>query len=196
MLKVINKSHLLELSDERLAVLANKNNQEALEVLVSRYLKVIYNFTYRAVANREEAEDLTQKVFIKVWKNLSKFDASKTFKPWLYKIAKNTYLDYYKKQQPSPWSALTQDTLDKIQPLHQAWSVANDSPQEIVDKHLLEARLDSALANLEPSVADIIKLHHEADLSFKTIAEITNEPLNTVKSSYRRALGKIKKFVD
>ena len=94
-----------KLSDERLVALACKNNQVALEVLFSRYLKVIYNFIYRAVSDSFEAEDLTQEVFIKVWKNLSKFDQSKTFKPWLYKIAKNTYLDYYKTKQPSVFTA-------------------------------------------------------------------------------------------
>lgn len=193
MSKKIDQKNLAQLSDERLVALASKNNQEALEILVTRYLKIIYTFVYRAVTSREEAEDLTQEVFVKVWKNLDKFDANKTFKPWLYKIAKNTYLDYYKKQQPNPFSTLAKNTFIKIQSLDQAWSLASDSPQNLVDKSLLQDKFNLAVASLETSLADIVIMHHERDLSFKAISGIKKEPLNTVKSRYRRAISKIRK---
>jgi RNA polymerase sigma-70 factor (ECF subfamily) len=195
MSKKIDQKNLAQLSDERLVALASKNNQTALEVLVSRYLKIIYNFVYRAVSSREEAEDLTQEVFVKLWKNLDKFDANKTFKPWLYKIAKNTYLDYYKKQQPSPFSALAESNLIKIQPLNQAWSLASESQESLMDKDLLQAKFNLAVASLEASSAEIVTMHHERDLSFKTIAQIKQQPLNTVKSKYHRALSKIRKNI-
>lgn len=193
MFRKTNQANLRELSDERLVVLASKNNQEALEILVSRYLKLIYNFIYHAMSSRSEAEDLTQEVFVKLWKNLDKFDASKTFKPWLYKIAKNTYLDYYKKQQPSPFSSLAENTLIKIQPLNQAWSLVSDSQESLMDKSLLQAKFNLAVASLEASSADIVMMHHEKDLSFKAIARIKQQPLNTIKSRYRRAISKIRK---
>jgi RNA polymerase sigma-70 factor (ECF subfamily) len=189
-------NNLADLSDERLAVLAAKDNREALEILVSRYLKVIYIFIYHAVASREEAEDLTQEVFVKVWKNLSKFNSDRAFRPWLYKIAKNTYLDYYKKRRPSPWSALGESALVKIQPLQQVWSTAGEAPEEAMDKELLRAGLAAATRQLESSSAEMIILHHESDLSFREIAEIKREPLNTVKSRYRRAISKIKKYIN
>lgn len=194
---MINKSsqeNFTELSDERLAVLAVKNTQ-ALEVLISRYLKAIYNFIYRAVSDREEAEDLTQEVFVKVWKNLDRFDSGRTFKPWLYKIAKHTYLDYYKKKRPGSFATLTQGLLEKIQPQEQIWSAVFDSPDSLIDKNLLQDKFDSALAGLEPSSVAVIKLRQEAGLTFKTIAQTTGESLNTVKSRYRRAISKIAKII-
>lgn len=192
MFEKIDQNNLDQLSDERLAVLASRNNQVALEILVTRYLKIIYNFVYRAVASREEAEDLTQEVFVKLWKNLDKFDTNKTFRPWLYKIAKNTYLDYYRKKQASPFATLAQNFLDKIQSPNLSWLTAGDSPESLVDKNLLQAKFNSALAGLEASSAEVVAMRHEADLSFRVIAEIKHEPINTVKSRYRRAIDKIR----
>jgi len=82
-----------ELTDLQLIELSNKGDMGALETLISRYLKLVYFFVYSYLKNNANAEDVSQEIFVKLWKNLSKFDQSKEFRPWLYQIAKNSCLD-------------------------------------------------------------------------------------------------------
>ncbi len=87
------------LTDEQLIKNYLIGDNKALELLIKRYLTPIYNFVLRYVKNTSEAEDVTQEVFVKVWKNLKKFNDNYKFKSWLYTIAKNTSLDYLKKKK-------------------------------------------------------------------------------------------------
>jgi len=74
---VYNVPDMDRLSDEQLAALAAKNDEAALEVLVRRYLRLVYVLAYRYVADKDEAEDVTQEIFVKVWRNLNKFDPAR-----------------------------------------------------------------------------------------------------------------------
>ncbi|MBI4159946.1 sigma-70 family RNA polymerase sigma factor [Candidatus Wolfebacteria bacterium] len=71
----------------------------SLELLIRRYLKPIYGFTYRYVGAGQDTEDVTQETFVKVWRNLKKFDQNKSFKTWIFSIAKNTAIDFLKKKK-------------------------------------------------------------------------------------------------
>lgn len=77
------------LSDEILAVKAKEGDRAAFEELFNRYKKPLLNFIYRLIGSRETAEEVAQEVFIKVYKNLDIFDATKRFASWLYTIARN-----------------------------------------------------------------------------------------------------------
>lgn len=90
---------MLANSDEQLVVSYLKGDEKALEILIKRYLKLIYSFAFRFVSNSQEAEDIAQEVFIKMWRNLKKFDKNKKFKSWIFSIAKNTCLDTMKKKK-------------------------------------------------------------------------------------------------
>ena len=99
-------------SDEELVAEYLRGDNDALRLLIERYLKSIYGFVFRYVNNPENAEDIVQDVFIKTWKNLKKFNRKKNFKTWLFTIAKNTALDALKKKKPIVFSALEEDEND------------------------------------------------------------------------------------
>ena len=103
-----------ELSDEKLIILAKNGQETAFSALVQRYLSLVYNFSFRYTSSTTDAEDITQEVFIKVWRNLKKFDDSKAFRPWLYKIAKNTSLYWLKKKVDKPFAALPEYFVDNL----------------------------------------------------------------------------------
>ena len=86
-------------SAEQLIANYLKGDQESLEILVRQYLKVIYSFVFRYVGNAEDAEDITQEVFVRVWRNLKRFNQEQSFKTWLFAIAKNAALDFLKKKK-------------------------------------------------------------------------------------------------
>ena len=94
----------LDLDDKQLIQKFLNGSDEAFEELVGRYLKPIYNFLYQFTRDADSLDDLTQETFIKVWKNIRKFDQSKTFRVWIYSIAKNTAYDFLKKKKTVPFS--------------------------------------------------------------------------------------------
>src|SRR3989344_2340755 len=93
-------------TDEKLVQMYLRGGEKALEELVRRYLPLIYSFSRRYSGNTDNASDIVQEVFIKAWKNLKIFDQNKSFKTWIFTIAKNTALDWLKKKNAVPFSLL------------------------------------------------------------------------------------------
>ncbi|MFA5991297.1 MAG: RNA polymerase sigma factor [Candidatus Doudnabacteria bacterium] len=181
-----------ELTDHQVIALAKKGDNAALETLVSRYLKLVYFFVYSYVKNSAIAEDVSQEVFIKLWKNLSKFDSSKEFRPWLYQIAKNTCLDYLKKKQTLNFAEF--ESVDGEQWLAQTIPDSAPGPALVTERALLGEQLMSALKQLSPKYAEIISQYHLEDLNFRQIAEKGRFSINTAKSRYRRAIAQLKEI--
>ncbi len=169
-------------TDEQLVKNYLKGDEKSLEELVRRYLPLIYNFSRRYSGDPDNASDIAQEVFVKVWKNLRKFDTSKNFRAWLFTIAKNTALDWFKKKDALPLS-LAENIIDtKLAPII----------DEIYKKSLLN-NLQLAIEKLPPKYSSIINLYHTKGLNFREIADFLKEPINTVKSRYRRGLISLKK---
>src|SRR3989338_308011 len=97
-------------TDEQLVEKYLKGQKRALEILINRYLALIFNYALHYAKQPALADDLTQEVFIRVWKKIKKFNSRYKFKSWLYTIAKNTCLDYLKKKRAVNFSEL--DSVD------------------------------------------------------------------------------------
>ena len=167
-----------------------RGEQKSLTVLFSRYLRLVYSLAYRYTHCRETAEDLTQEIFVKAWRNLKKFDQQRDFKPWLMTIAKNTMIDY--------WRQHRQDVLNIAleSPENEAEFFVDPAPlaEEILQGHDFKLALADNLQRLTRAQRRAITLRHERDLTFKEISQVLGESLNTVKSRYRRALEKLGKL--
>ncbi len=174
-----------KLSDEQLvARYLHKNNELALEELVKRYLPLIYGFVKKYTGNQDNASDITQEVFVKVWKNLRSFDQAKSFRTWIFTIAKRTAIDELRKNNALPFSFLAQENEDFAE------SISDNTPS-ILNQLLFKEtsrELSFAMSQLPANYSSIIKLHLEGQMHFKEIAESLKKPLNTVKSQYRRGL--------
>ncbi len=180
-------------SDEQLITDYLKGDEKALEILIKRYLISIYSFVYRFAGNSQEVEDITQEVFIKVWRNLKKFNQNKSFKTWIFSIAKNTSIDWFKKKKTLPFSNFENkegenafvETLADPAPL----------PSELLRHIGLSQMLASAIGKLSPKYRMVLFLRYNDHFNFREIAEALDEPLNTIKSRHRRALILLKKFL-
>lgn len=183
----------MERTDEQLAHMAAEGDEGALEALVSRYLKPIYGFAYGFVHNSADAQDIAQDVFVKVWKNLHTYDRTKPFKPWLYRITKNTCLDFVKKKSSIPFSAFDTEGGNWLTD-----TLADPSlqPDALAERSLRSGQLATAVKRLGSKYAEVISLHDAQGLRFREIAKMTRTSLNTVKSRYRRALKALKKTVN
>ncbi len=184
----------MERSDQQLldSYLKGEGNENQLETLIKRYLKPIYSFAYRFIGDRQEAEDITQETFVKVWKNLKKFDRKKKFKTWIFAIAKNTCLDWQKKKRTIPLSVL--DNKAGF-PFAEAIKDPVLLPSELLERKDIAVTLNKALESLSPKYRLVLLLRYNDHFTFREIAEVLGEPLHTVKSRHRRALTQLKKLL-
>jgi len=194
-----------KLTDEQLIKLVAKKNKDALETLIARYLKLIYIFVYHYARSREDAEDITQEVFVKMWRNIKKFDSrrsrfatlrdrqQKSFKAWLFSIAKNTAIDFLRKKKTLPFSAFEDDKGDNV--LIEKLNDLAPLPNEIIEQKDAINLLKTALGELSLKYREVLSLRYDDQFTFREIAESLDEPLDTVKSRHHRALIQLKKIL-
>lgn len=177
-------------SDEALAKKCKDRDEEAFKVLMNRYMRQIFNFSRQYSKTAEDAEDITQDTFFKVWKYIGKYAENRPFKPWLYTIARNTALDFLKKKKTSLFSDLDDtendlsfaDTIEDVGPLQ----------AEVFENAELSKKLLEMMNDIHPDHRAILIMHYHEDMTFDEIAFIVGKPMNTVKSWHRRALIKLK----
>ncbi len=176
-------------SDEKLVVNYLAGDEKAFEFLVRKYTTPVYNFIFRYINSKQEAEDLTQEIFIKIWKNLKKFDINKKFKPWLFKIAKNTIFDYLRKKKITP-------LVESIDNLNSERLETLASADLTVLKKIVSnegaAVVWQAVDKLSEIYRVVLVLYYQEEFSLVEIAEILDESINTIKSRHRRALIQLK----
>lgn len=182
----------MEITDNQLVKNFLEGDDSAFELLVSKYLKPIYNFLYQFTSDLSALDDITQETFIKVWKNVRRFDQNKSFKTWIFTIAKNTAYDYLKKKKAVPFSFFENSEGNNV--------LENISADVILPDEFL-ANLDSAkdfeekLKKIQGHYRIILLLHYKDDFSLAEIAEILGKPYNTIKSQHQRALKSLKKEI-
>ncbi len=177
-------------SDEQLISSYLKGEEDSLEILIDRHVGHIFNFIRQHVGNQDSAQDLTQEVFIKIWKNIKKFDAERNFKIWMFQIARNTIIDFLRKKKNIPFSELEKYGREEFDAVDES-----PNPEEILDKKLSESDVAKALEKMTPQFRSVIALYYQEGFNFREISEIMDEPLDTVKSRHRRALQMLKKLL-
>jgi RNA polymerase sigma-70 factor, ECF subfamily len=180
----------MDRTDQQLIDLAREGDNQALRDLIVRYSTPVYNLAYRFARNQADAEDITQDVFIKVWRKMYTYDEEKSFKTWVLAIARNASLDWLKKRRPVAFSAINrdnqlpiEDTIEDAEPLADAE----------LDALLRRSYIKKAAEELSPDYQAVLTLRHNENLTFQEIALVMNESIDTIKSRYRRAIGLLKK---
>lgn len=181
------------ISDKQLIVDYLGGDEKSLEVLVRRYLGPIFSFIFRVVGDIQEAEDITQEVFVKVWRNLKKFDQEKSFKTWIFTIAKNASIDFLRKKRAIPFSEF--ETQENENLLMETLTDPLSLPDELLKQADIRERLNLAMQKLTPQSRLLLLLRYNEHLTFREISEVLGEPLNTIKSRHRRAIIQLRKFL-
>jgi RNA polymerase sigma-70 factor, ECF subfamily len=151
---------------------ATGGDLEAFEELVRRLQRRVYGFAYQHLRDLDEAEDLAQEIFVKLFRNLTRYDPARPFEPWFWKLAANTTINYRRKRVPMP----TDQSPDQVT------RVAGESPFPAHDPTLVDA-----LAQLDPSYRLPILLHYYADLPLDQVALSLNLTVPAIKSRLHRA---------
>ena len=170
-----------------------QGDAESLEILIARYAKRVYYFVYRYVGNEEEAEHIAQEVFVRVWRNLKKFDRKKSLSTWMFAIAKNASFDFLKKKKTIPFSAFTNEEGENV--WEETLVDSAPLPNEIIEQKGLIHMLEKAKQMLSPKYQTVLFLHYQNHFTFREISESLGESLDTVKSRHRRALIMLRKLL-
>lgn len=182
----------MALNDTELIVEYLEGDDQAFEQLLKSYLSAVYNFIFQMTRDRAVAEDLTQETFIKAWKHLARFDQKKSFKTWLFTIAKNTTYDFFKKKKMIPFSYFEDEEgknrLDTV-------SEGTPLPDEVLAAAETSKELDHALQRIPQQYRELLLLAYREDFSLQEIAEILATPYNTIKSRHQRALKRLKQAI-
>ncbi len=157
-----------------------EGRQGAWETLVNAYAKRVFSMAYQFCGSRQEAEDLTQDIFLKLYGSLDKFDFQRNFTAWLLTMAKNSLIDAYRRAK---WEKTQRDEFDDrvlAQP-----SVSG--PEETLQRTETRTLIWNGLNKLSSDMRMAIILRDLQGKSYEEMAEILALPLGTVKSRVNRA---------
>jgi len=149
--------------------------------------EVIFRHCFFRVSNREVALDLTQDAFVKTWKYLQKGNDIEDVKAFVYRVANNLVIDYYRKKKSSSLEALTDREEVSFQP-------TDDSHEQVV--HIAEVeQVMKVLEHVEEPYRQAVVLRHVDGLSPREIAELTGETANTISVRVSRGLEKLQRLM-
>jgi len=161
-----------------------KGNLKAFSEIYSHYIKRIYDFVYFKTCHRETAEDLTSQTFMKALEGIVNFDPAKgSVSSWLYRIARNSVIDHYRKKK-------------QMVNIEDIWDLASreDLETDLINREGME-RIAESLNSLSPDKRAIVIMRVWQGLSYKEISEIMKRTEAQCKMTFYRAIDKIKKQV-
>jgi len=157
-------------------------------MLVDSYSKRVFNIAYQFAGSYEEAEDLTQEIFLKLYNSLPKYDLEKNFSAWFLTLARNHMIDQYRKTK---WEKKTRDEFNE----HLLSSDSFDSPENGMVKEESKKLIWESLNHLSPEIRMAVILRDIQGKKYEEIAEIINLPLGTVKSRVNRGRLQLAKIL-
>ncbi|HXD19274.1 MAG TPA: sigma-70 family RNA polymerase sigma factor [Vicinamibacterales bacterium] len=158
-----------------------KGDQSAWDAIVRLYWRKVFNIAYKFVGRHDEAEDLTQDVFLKLFRSLRTFDRRANFSTWLISVSRNLCIDHYRSMRREH-DVVAHD----VDASAVATASSTDSPLVALERRDRVSLLRAALDRLTPSLRTAVMLRDIQELSYQEIAERLGVPEGTVKSRINR----------
>lgn len=162
---------------------AIKGEESACQKILNLYKGRIFSYIIRLVKNYDDAEELTFDTFIRFFKSLKSFDTSRSISSWLFTIAHNLVVDFFRR------NTIEYEYLDE------KYSTSDSLAERFeIGKRLKQ--LETALGQLAPIDREIVILFHREELSYQEISNIVKLPVSTIKTRLHRARKKLKKLLE
>lgn len=176
-----------DIADGVLAQQSLAGDQLAFESLVKRYNGPLFNFICRFLGDYDQASDILQQVFLQLYISLPNLRTGEPLKAWLFQVARNRCLDELRKKRAIHFSDLESSTdEDDVSPLA-AMPDTGPLPEEVAERHDLQACLQKAIEALPPKFRSVVLLRYASQLSFSEIGHVLNMPEATAKTYFQRA---------
>jgi RNA polymerase sigma-70 factor (ECF subfamily) len=150
-------------------------------------LERVYRFIYFRTGNKEDAEDLTETVFIKIWKSIPSYEnKGLPFEAWVFRIARNIVIDHYRTKKPKV--TLNENLKDTLPD-------NKETPEELLHSKMLKETIFNKIRLLPEAYKEIIILKFIEDKDNKEISDILEKPIDQVRVLQSRALKALKKLI-
>ncbi len=181
-----------ELDDGQIVNRILAGEEDLFEILVRRYQVRVASHVTRMIGNREDALDLTQEIFLKVFQALDRFNPAYKFSTWLFRIAGNASIDHLRKRRPRTVPLETPDPDAGAGPFSPEQRSSGLDPFGELRNAERGSAIARAIQDLPEDFRELIALRHFAGLSYEEIAGVKNMPLGTVKNKLFRARAVLK----
>ena len=156
-------------------------DQNAWDQIVRQHWRKVFNVAYKFVGTHDQAEDLTQDIFLKIFRSLNTFDRRANFLTWLISVSRNLCIDHYRSVRKERQTIDREVTSEQLSPVSRT-----ASPLATLEQRDLAALLRQALQGLPASLRTAVLLRDIQELSYQEIAERLGLPEGTVKSRINR----------
>lgn len=178
--------------DERLAVEAQQGNMKAFAVLVERHQGRVYRTLYQVVGDEQDAQDLTQEVFLKVYRALGGYRGDAAFTTWLHRLTLNLAFDWLRARRRRPLQVPLEPPAEEERSVREIPS-PGEGPEEAALRNERRRRLQEAIQALPLDYREVVLLYHFHHLSYQQIADRLNAPVRTVETRLYRAKQLLRK---
>lgn len=169
----------------KLVASARTGDKEAVGQLYDTFLDAVYRFVYFRVGSREDAEDVTEAVFISIFTHIKDYkNDGSPFEAWLYKIARNKIIDHYRSRKPKV-------PLEAIADLPDGKNVEHEVEVKLTKEYIMDC-----VRRLPDTYQEIIILKYIEEKTNEEIGELLDKPLAHVRVLQSRALQKLRTFID
>lgn len=178
--------------EEKLITKIKKGDRDAFAELVELYKDKVYQVSYRMLGNAQEAEDVAQETFLRVYANIGNYDPSYKFSTWIYRIATNLSIDHLRKRKQVYSLDKQVEGTDGLD-WHDRLADQGPNPEESLLTGELQGQVQEAIESLTPKYRSIITLRYIEDLSLNEISEVLKLPVSTIKTRIHRGREALRK---
>jgi RNA polymerase sigma-70 factor (ECF subfamily) len=175
-------------SDERRLVRRiQEGDQRAFAQLLDLYEARIYRLALRFVGSESDAEDVTQEIFVGIYRNIGGFRGASSLSTWIYRVAVNHCLEFRRKRK--------RDSVPYDEEIRLASADWRDDPVQVTTKRELTGTVEKALQQLSPIHRDVVILHEMQGLTYQECADALQVPVGTVKSRLSNAFSRLREIL-
>ncbi|MGD9898408.1 MAG: RNA polymerase sigma factor [Calditrichaceae bacterium] len=184
-----------KMSDTHL-VQASLKDKDYFYHLMNRYEARLLIYINRITnVNKDEAADLLQEIFIKVYRNLNSFSQKLSFSSWIYRIARNEIINHYHKNNSRASITESFSTNEDVKVLNEIISPSPDSHSKYIEQECTR-KINNALYKLPEKYREVLVLHYLENLSYDEISDILQKPAGTIASLINRGKSKFRKIAE
>ena len=182
-------------ADAALMLRVKRGDREAFEALVEKYKQPVMNLVFRTLRDATEAEDLTQHVFLQVYKSAHRYEVSAKFSTWIFTIARNLTLNEIRRRTRHPADSLDATSPEDDQPIIQVEDRKHFAAPDAVLHAELQGKIDEAIAGLPEKQRTALLMCREEELSYEDMAKVLGCSLSATKSLIHRARETLKEVL-
>ena len=179
-----------ELTDTEIIKKILQGDQALFAQLVQRYQRYVFTLVSRFTSNREDAEEISQDIFVKAYRSLADFRGEAKFSTWLYTVVRTSCITFLRKKQ------LDTTSLDNERTLIQLENKESGFNANIVEQKSRHALLNAAIRLLSPDDSQILTLFYKGEQSLEEIGRIMGLEPNTVKVKLHRARNRLREKME